>query len=133
MWLVVIVLVIVIAAWASRGGWARAKNSVLGQKDYCYNCKYCVKNDAGVWICRLSKCDVITEDLVMPCCEKPTVTEADMQELSALRIWNEEGLRYIREKCLGQKMGWHDLDAFLTALPQEHPEFILPDASERYQ
>ena len=133
MWIIIIVAVIAIVAWVSRGGWARFKNDAVGQKDYCYNCKYCVKNDSGVWICRLSKCDVITEDTIMPCCEKPVITEDDLADLFELGIWNEEGKKYIRETMLGQQMGWFDIDAFLKKLPIEHPEFILPDASNRYQ
>ena len=128
MWIIIIIAVIAIAAWVSRGGWARFKNSCLGQKDFCYNCKYCVKGDNGRWFCRLSKCDSITEETFMDCCEKPIVTEDDLKELFQLEIWNEEGKNYIRQKMLGQNMGWLDIEAFLKRIPQEHPEYMLPEA-----
>ncbi len=133
MWIILIIAVIVIAAWVSRGGWARFKNFFLGQKDYCYNCKYCVKDNSGTYFCRLSKCNSIEEDTVMQCCEKPTITQSDLDDLFELEIWNEEGKSYIQQRCLGQKMGWYDIEAFLKKLPDEHPEYILPDARERYQ
>ena len=107
----------------------KTKNSLLGERGYCLNCKYCLRDDArqygnSTYFCRLSKCDDIEADTIMDCVEKPTVTEEDLQELYKLGIWNEAGKRYLREQLLGKKMGWKDIDEYLSKLPSVYPEYI---------
>ena len=124
MWLLLIIGGIALYFWLKGRGGAEFKNSILCEEGFCLNCKYCIKNSADQWICRLSKCDNITDDTYMSCCEKPRVTEDDLRELFQLSIWNEAGMNYIHDKILGQRMGWLDINEFLTQLPNEHPEFI---------
>ncbi len=59
----------------------------------------------------------------MPCFEKPKVTEDDLRELFTLGVWTSNGQNFIRNSILGEKMTFTELDAFLTKLAEEHPEY----------
>ena len=112
-----------------RESFERAKNTVMGIEGNCVNCCHCCVDEKCQisptgYYCRLSKCENITPETVMPCMEKPKVTEGDLNELFALGIWNESGKQYIRNTILGERMLYEDVDEFLKRIPVEHPEFI---------
>lgn len=130
--LIFLIVIIGVCVWLvqnSKRKLESAKNFLMGEKGYCLDCKYCIRDDAKQYsdtgyFCRLSKCIGINETTVMDCMEKPTITEKDLEDLFDLDIWTQEGELYLRNSLLGKKMTFSEIDAFLTALPQEHPQYI---------
>ena len=61
---------------------------------------------------------------MMKCYERPRISEADLNELFTVGIWNESGKQFLRQNLLGKSMSWTELDEYLKQLPKEHPEFI---------
>lgn len=49
----------------------------------------------------------------------------------SLGIWTSNGQNYIRNSILGEKMTFTELDAFLTKLAEEHPEYIDPEYTNK--
>lgn len=114
-----------------------ATASLTGERGYCINCKHCCRDDELQYsktgfFCALSRCENIDEETMMDCVVKPTITENDLQELFALKIWTVSGEQYIRNQLLGKKMTFAELDSFLSQLPKTHPEFIRPGAADKY-
>lgn len=119
---------------------AKIKNDLVEmastEKHHCCECKYCVYDPNNRYsdtdyFCRMSKCNYITPETKMPCFEKPKVTEDDLRELFALGIWTSNGQNYIRNSIFGEKMTFTELDAFLTKLAEEHPEYIDPEYTNK--
>lgn len=53
-----------------------------------------------------------------------TITDEDIAEILKLDLWTSEGRMYIRNSLLGKKMGWTGIDAFMSRIPKEHPEYM---------
>lgn len=111
--------------------------SFAGERGHCIYCKHCGKDErhqysSTGYFCGLSRATSITEDTVMDCLVKPTVREADLQQLFSLNIWTPSGEQYIREHLLNQKMIYPEVHAFLSSIPKTNPEYIRPEAAETH-
>ena len=109
---------------------------LTGERGRCLDCKHCCRDDdfrysTTGYFCRLSRCEDVTENTVMDCRVKPTITEEDLKELYRLAIWTPAGEQYIRDRILGKKMTFDEVSAFLKQIPQEHPEYIRPDVADK--
>lgn len=130
--LILVVIIGLVVYWLVGEGKRKAdeiKNSIVGERGYCIDCKYCLRDNTGAYsstgyFCRLCKCQSITQGTIMDCVEKATVTEEDLQEIFKLKYWTTTGEQYIRNSLLGKKMGFTEVDAFLSRLPHEHPEYM---------
>lgn len=108
----------------------KAKNSFVSEKGYCMECKHCIKDEycersRTGYFCRLSNCENITEDTIMNCVEKPTVTEDDLKTIFDTGIFNGDGQTHVRNEILGRKMSYIDFDKYLSELHTRHPEFFV--------
>lgn len=140
-WLWIIVGIVGFVIYRGKGYWAaKTRNDIISwvfsPEGNCCECKHCGRDDSGRYsdtgyFCALSKCYNITEATVMNCFERPKITEADLNELFALGVWNDAGKQYLRQNLLGREMTWTELDNYLKQLPYEHPEFISETARGR--